>query len=144
MPETVNPETHHETSDVNVRALFMFVVIFVVFAVLTHISLWIMFKQFAKIARHSTTPALTEMARPANASIPQTPRLQPFPNEERKGEVMPPNTQTPEVDMVRMRAAENHALDNPGWIDQQHGVVRIPIELAKQLAVQRLSAGAHP
>ena len=143
MPEVVNPDTHHEESDVNVRALLWFIVIFIAFAALTHLSIWIMFKQFAKMARHTTTPPLTEMARPASASVPQAPRLQPFPTEE-GGKVGPPNTSTPVVDMQDMRAHENQMLNTAGWVDQQHGIARIPIETAKQLAVQRLNAGAHP
>jgi hypothetical protein len=39
--------------------------------------------------------------------------------------------------MEEMRAAENDALNNPGWVDKQKGIVRIPIERAKQLVVQR-------
>jgi len=144
MPEIVNPETHHEESDVNVRALLWFVVIFIAFAAVTHVSIWIMFKQFAKMARHTTTAPLTQMARPANASIPQEPRLQPFPTAEGKGNVQPPNNSTPVVDMQEMRAHENELLNTAGWVDQQHGIARIPIETAKQLAVQRLNGAVHP
>lgn len=146
MPDVINPETHHETSDVNVRGLLWFIVIFVAFSILTYICIWIVFKQFAKMARHSTTPALTQMARPANASVPDAPRLQPFPTREADGRVKPPNNTTPAVDMVEMRAHENQMLNSAGWVDQQHGIVRIPIETAKELAVQRLgaNAGVHP
>ena len=144
MPEIVNPETHHETSDVNVRGVLWFIVIFVVFAILTHISVWIMFKQFAKMARHTTATPLTEMSRPASMDVPQQPRLQPFPTREQNGVVKPPNNTTPIVDMVEMREHENQVLNSAGWVDQQKGIARIPIETAKQLAVQRLNAGAHP
>ena len=141
MPDVVNPETHHERSDVNVRALLWFAAIFVIFAALTHVTLWFMFKKFVNVARHTTTPPLTSVARPANASIPQTPRLQPFPNRDPHGTVMPPNVTTPAVDMEEMRATEDQILNNPGWVDKQKGIVRLPINLAKQLAVQRLNGG---
>jgi hypothetical protein len=32
--------------------------------------------------------------------------------------------------LAELRAAENTALNNPGWIDQQRGIVRLPIEQA--------------
>jgi len=146
MPENVNPETHHERSDVNVRALLWFAAIFIMFAVVTHLVLWVMFKQFASMARHTPSTPLTSIARPADASIPQTPRLQPFPTKgQRTGQTMPPNTSTPVVDMQEMRANEDQLLNNPGWVDKQKGIVRLPIEVAKQLAVQRLSQqGAKP
>ena len=146
MPEDVNPETQHERSDVNVRALLWFAAIFVVFAALTHGIVYVMFKQFAQKARRTTTAPLTEIARPADASVPQTPRLQPFPTKQRSGTMMPPNTTTPVVDMEEMRITEEQALNNPGWVDRQKGIVRLPINVAKQLAVQRINtpAGAHP
>ena len=146
MPESVNPETQHERSDVNVRALLLFVAIFIVFAVVTHLVLWVMFKQFASMARNVPSTPLTSIARPADASVPQTPRLQPFPMKgQRTGQPMPPNASTPVVDMVEMRANEDQMLNNPGWVDKQKGIVRLPIDVAKQLAVQRLNAtGAKP
>ena len=141
MPDTVNPETSHEKSDVNVRALLAFLAIFIVFAAVTHLVLWVMFRQFASMERHVTSTPLTKIARPADASVPQTPRLQPFPTKERTGVMMPPNTSTPVVDMEEMRATEEQQLNNPGWVDKQKGVVRLPINVAKQLAVQRLNSG---
>jgi hypothetical protein len=146
MPDIVNPETHHERSDVNVRALLWFAAIFIVFAVVTHLVLWVMFKQFASMARHATTTPLTAIARPADASVPQNPRLQPFPMKaQRTGQMMPPNTTTPVVDMEEMHATEDQLLNNPGWVDKQKGIVRLPIDVAKQLAVQRLNQqGAKP
>jgi len=140
MPDIVNPETHHERSDVNVRALLMFMVIFVVFAAISHFLLWGMFKYFAQMARNRTTAPLTDVLRPPDAAIPQEPRLQPFPNRDQSGAMMPPNSTTPAVDMQEMRATEEQALHTPGWVDKQKGIVRVPIDVAKQLAVQRLNA----
>jgi hypothetical protein len=140
MPEqrpVVNPETHHEKSDVNVRALLWFVVIFVAFAAVSHTLLWIMFKYFAQVARSTTSPSLTGVARPADMSIPRQPRLQPFPNRDPRGNTMPPNSSTPVTDMEEMRATEEEALHKPGWVDQKKGIVRVPIDVAKQLVVQR-------
>jgi len=140
MPDIVNPETHHERSDVNVRALLIFMVIFVVFAAISHFLLWGMFKYFAQMARNRTTAPLTDVLRPPDAAIPQEPRLQPFPNRDRRGDMMPPNSTTPVVDMEQMRVTEEQALHTPGWVDKQKGIVRVPIDVAKQLAVQRLNA----
>ena len=138
MPEVVNPETHHEKSDANVRALLWSMAVFIIFAAISHFVLWGMFKYFAELARNTTNPPLTEVARPPDMSIPQQPRLQPFPNRDQRGNMVPPNTTTPTVDMVQMRTTEEQALRNPGWVDKQKGIVRLPIDVAKQLAVQRL------
>jgi hypothetical protein len=133
----VNVETHHERSDVNVRALLWVVVILVVFAAVTHGLLWVMFKHFAQAVRRDVRPPMTAIARPAGAAIPQEPRLQPFPTTERPGQVMPPNRDTAETDMAEMRRSEEEQLHTVGWVDKQNGIVRLPIDVAKQLVVQR-------
>ena len=133
-----NPETHHEESDVNVRALLWFFVIFIVFAVVTHIFLWFLYKTFVKVEKGNAGDALTSMQRPADASVPKTePLLQPFPLKNGKGEPDAPYATTPPADLAHMRKAENDALTSYGWVDQKNGVVRIPIADAKRIVVQR-------
>jgi len=139
MPDIVNPETHHEKSDVNVRALLWSMAIFIVFAAVTHFMVWGMFKYFAEMARNRTNAPMTAVAIPPDAAIPQQPRLQPFPNRDQRGAMMPPIVTTPVVDMKEMQQSEDQALNNPGWVDRQKGIVRLPISVAKQLAVQRIN-----
>src|SRR6266568_4056942 len=126
----LNPETHHETSDVDVLAILWFVVIFIAFAVVTHVVLYLLFVHFKNSFRADIQPARTAIKMPAQ--LPPAPRLQPFRQKD-----MPPYASTPVIDMVEMHASEDEALKNPGWIDKQKGIVRIPIERAKQLVVQR-------
>jgi hypothetical protein len=136
-PDFVNVETHHERSDVNVRALLWAVVIFIIFGAVSHVLLWGLFKHFATAARRDVRPAMTAIARPAGADVPQEPRLQPFPTTQRPGQVMPPNRDTAETDMEDMRRSEEERLHSVGWVDRQKGIVRLPIDVAKQLVVQR-------
>src|SRR3954447_19039114 len=131
----LNPETHHETSDVDVRGILWFVVIFVAFAVVTHVLLYFLFRYFTHEFRGDIQPARTAIKAPA--AMPQTPRLQPFPQKDQRGSAIAPYASTPVVDMVEMHESEEQALKNPGWVDKQKGIVRIPIERAKQLVVQR-------
>jgi hypothetical protein len=140
--DIVNPETRHEDSDVNVRALLWAVVIFIVFAVVTHLVLYLQFHAYAKHFRRDESQPLTMMGRPSN--VPPTPRLQPFPNKLVNGQDLPPNTNTPLTDMADMRAAEDEALSKPAWVDKQKGIVRLPIETAKQIVVQRGLPVVHP
>src|SRR5262245_6168298 len=142
MPEIVNRETHHEKSDVNVRALLWFFVIFVIFAAVTHGLLYAQFQWMRHHFQKQQGAPLTSMARPA--SVPAEPRLQPLEAKNRAGQLNPPYASTPVTDMDEMRAAEERALHTPGWVDKEHGVVRLPIDVAKQLAVQRIGAGAKP
>ena len=130
--EIVNVETHHEESDVNVRALLWFVVIFIVFAAVTHGLLFVMFKFFVNLERGNANAPLTAMHRPENMDVPPLPRLQPFQTTTN----IPPYSSTPVVDMVEMRRNENQVLNNYGWVDKQKGIVHIPIEQAKKRALQ--------
>lgn len=135
----VNTDTQHEESDVNVRALMIFLIVFIVFAVFTHFLIYFMYKGFVHMERRSSAanPALTAMARPADASVPATPRLQPFPAKLRDGEVAPPYRNTPVIDMAEMRRTQDEHLASYGWVDAKKGTVRIPVEVARQIALQR-------
>jgi hypothetical protein len=135
-----NPETQHESSDVDVRALMWFVVIFVIFGFLTHIFLWLLFRFYVRLERRPSqnAPALTAMQRPGDV-MPTGPRLQPFPTKGQSGLIDPPNTLTPAADMEKMIADTDAVLNHYGWVDQQKGVVHIPIEEAKKKILGQLS-----
>ncbi|HYC93573.1 MAG TPA: hypothetical protein VEO54_30485 [Thermoanaerobaculia bacterium] len=128
-----NPETHHEHSDVPVRPLFWFIVIFIVFSIASHVALYLLYKGFVSAENKRMDPPQTQVARPKDADVPQNqPLLQPFP----RGKVAP-QRQTPVTDLMDMRRAEDDALRHYGWVDKQHGVVRIPIEEAKRAFAAR-------
>ena len=142
--DIINVETHHEKSDVNVKALLWATVIFIVFGAISHFVLWGMYKTFVRMERKPEEEVrMTQIQRPADADVPKNqPLLQPFPVEG-----TPPYRITPVVDMQQMRRTEEEALKTYGWVDQQKGIVRIPIEQAKQLALQRgfpVSEGQTP
>lgn len=138
--EIVNLETHHEKSDVNVRALLWFGVIFIVFSIVSAVLLYLQFKAMAQLMRGATNAPITAVAKPPGSDMPAAPRLQPFPARSgQSGAVAPPNTTTPVTDMEEMLGAQDRALNSVGWVDRQKGIVRIPIETAKQLTVERLA-----
>ena len=140
-----NPETAHEHSDVPVRPLFWAVVIFIILGFVTHFAIWFLYKAFTKSERARMDPPATAVVRPAGAGVPQNqPLLQPFPRTDTVGQVMAPNRNTPVTDLEDMRRAEDEVLHSYGWVDKQQGKVRIPIEKAKELAVQRLNAPVPP
>lgn len=45
--------------------------------------------------------------------------------------------QAPILDLREMREAEDKILNSYGWIDQQHGIVRVPIDQAIDLLARR-------
>jgi hypothetical protein len=114
-----NPEVHHETSDVNVRAIVWFGVIFVIFAILTHILLWGLFKYYAWNERRNQPRAAT-LVREEPRPVPE-PRLQ----------VNPP------AELDRFAAEEAARLAGYSWADREKGTVRIPIDRAIDIVAQR-------
>lgn len=142
-----NPETHHESSDVPTRPLFWAMIILVVFAVVTHLVLLFMYKAMIKGERGTGEPPRTALQRPATADVPQAqPLLQPFPKKDQEGRDVYPNRNTPVTDLEDMRRAEEQVLHSYGYVDRERGVVRIPIDRAKELVLTRLPAtpGAGP
>ncbi len=146
--ELFNPETHHESSDVPVKGLLWFIVIFVVFSVITWAVVLFMYKGLVNMERKRMDPPQSAVSRPASADVPQNqPLLQPFPRTDAKGKATLPYDDTPVVDLIRMREAEARVLSTYGWVDKQKGVVHIPIDDAKarfaaQAAVPAALVGA--
>lgn len=132
-----NVETRHEESDVNVRALIWFMVVFIIFAAVTHVGLYLLYRFYRNMERGAKANApISSVAMPQGADVPPTPHLQPFPTRMPNNETVPPTHNTPVTDMVDMRATEEQRLNSYGWVDKQHGVAHIPIEQAKKLALQ--------
>ena len=74
------------------------------------------------------------------AKLPPEPRLQLAPNsEEQIDKKEPPNlnTQHPLEEMKELRTIWDKQLNGYSWVDEQGGVVRIPIDEAKKLLLQR-------
>jgi hypothetical protein len=142
-----NPETHHEESDVPLKPLWWALILFVVFAAITHVVLYFMYQGMVKAETKRWEPPQTTVARPANADVPQNqPLLQPFPvvpATETTATVAVPYQNTPVTDLKAMRAAEDRVLRHYGWVDKGQGVVHIPIDQAKEMLVLR-SAGVSP
>lgn len=131
-------DVHHEEHDINVRAVLWFAVAFVVTGIVIHVALWFLYKGFAELERRRTDPPVTLVVR-TERELPPQPRLQPFPEEvpEWAGVQQRASFRTPVDDMVKLRALENRQLTSYGWVDPEQTRVRIPIERAMELTIQR-------
>jgi cytochrome c len=57
----------------------------------------------------------------------------------------PPSKPIESRELLEMRASEEAVLHNYGWVDRRSGIIRMPIDRAMELAVQRdLSARSAP
>lgn len=72
--------------------------------------------------------------------LPPEPRLQLAPSStEQLERKLPPNIKEdhPLQEMKRVRAEQDQRLNSYGWVDQKSGVVRIPIDQAKKLLLEK-------
>ena len=124
--EVQNPDVHHETTDANIRGVFVFAVGLIIAAAFIHFAVWILFRLLADQNAQRTVPEYP-LAATQEKRVPPEPRLQPS----------PPDWRTPREDLRDFRRQEDEILDTYGWADRNAGAVRIPISEAMKLTVQR-------
>jgi hypothetical protein len=107
----------HEKTDMDPRWVLYFAITLVIAAVLIHAGLWWMFHRFEEEqARREARPILVDVP-VANPG----PQLQ----------------INPQADLQDLRRQEDQILSTYGWIDRDKGLVRIPIDRAMQLFIER-------
>ena len=115
-----NPTVHHETSDADVNAVFAFGLGLMLAGIVILFLVWLLFGYFSARAARSATREFPLAAEQQNRLPPQ-PRLQ----------------TNPKQDLIDLRAGEDAILNTYGWVDKAGGVVRVPIDEAMKLTVQR-------
>jgi len=115
-----NSEVHHETSDVNIRAILVSGAGLIVIAVGIHFIVWLLFQYFASREAQRMPPEYP-LAVSQGERLPPEPRLQTAPRE----------------DLSELRASEDVLLSSYGWVDRNAGIVRIPINEAMRLTLER-------
>ena len=117
---TENPEVHHETTDVNFRAILAFGGGLIIVGVGISFLVWLLFGYFTSREAQRVPPEYP-LAVSQGERVPPEPRLQTAPRE----------------DLRDLRASEDVMLDSYGWVDKNAGIVRIPIDEAIRLTLQR-------
>jgi hypothetical protein len=113
-------ETHHEESDVNIRAIFAFAFGLMVVTAAVYVFIYGLFRYFD--AREGVKGVVEyPLAAGQEKRVPPEPRLQTDPRQ----------------DLSDLRAKEDEVLGSYGWVDKNAGVVRIPIDQAMKLTLER-------
>jgi len=119
-PAGMNPEVHHEESDVNIIAIFAFGAGLIVVAGIVSLLIFVLFR-FFDVREAARVPLAYPLAVSREGALPPEPRLQTNPRE----------------DLADLLAKEDALLTSYGWVDKNAGVVRIPIDEAMKLTLQR-------
>ncbi len=114
------PGIHHETSDADVNAVFVFGLGLTIAGAIIFFLVWLLFGHFVRREAGSGAREFPLAAEQQNR-LPPEPRLQ----------------TNPRQDLIDLRAGEDAVLNTYGWVDKADGVVRIPIGEAMRLTVER-------
>jgi len=114
LPDLTEPEHRHETTDVNAWAVGKFGIALALLCILAMGLLFGLFRYFQS-TMEGGEPRVTAI------KVPPAPTLE----------------TTPVQDLKAIRAAEEQLLTSYGWVDQEKGLVRIPIARAIDLLAQR-------
>jgi hypothetical protein len=125
-----NEDTTHERSDVNVGLLFKFIGALTVSVIVILFAMKYLSNAFERREESLEWPPASRVNPPGTQRLPPMPRLQGAPG----------NQELPLEEMQRYRREENAALTGYSWVDRGAGVVRIPIEEAKRMLVERGAA----
>ena len=121
MADRERPDVRHEEHDVNALAITKFGIGLTIVIIVSMFVLWGLLNFFKSRLTTEFTVSPETRVTPNVSKLPPAPRLQ----------------ANPRIDLRAIRAEEDKQLHSYGWVDQQHGVVRIPIERAMDILAQR-------
>lgn len=113
-------EVVHEESDVNVGAILRYGAGLVLIAAVVHLFLWWLLGVYAHQNERAQTQAYP-MASSQQDRLPPAPRFQ----------------QNPQQELQELRTKQKALLEGYSWANKEAGIVRIPIEDAMRLVVER-------
>jgi hypothetical protein len=116
--------TLHEPNTVNIPGVVKFLVWLSVAVMVVALLMWGLLHYFDK-RKAQEAPPPSPLA--PEVRVPPEPRLQGAPG----------SVSSPAEDIRRFREQQEQILNSYGWIDQQRGIIRIPIERAKKLIEQK-------
>jgi hypothetical protein len=148
-----NPDVAHEESDVAVRPLLWFVGGLTFFTIVVCLIVLLMFTYFLRREQSQELEA-SPLARQGEERLPPEPRLQLAPG----WNVTSDDGQKHELDYKAkrnyvpqpgseyqiVRGEWTRELDDYGWADQQAGTVRVPVDKAIDIYLQRQQAKQQP
>lgn len=134
-----NADVAHEESDVAVGPIAKFVVALFIFGVVICISMLLLFNFFERRARDNERRA-SPLARRGAETLPPEPRLQAapgfgvaMPNGERRDLQL----REPQSEYIVVRENWERELKSYGWADESAGTVRVPIDEAMRMYLER-------
>lgn len=127
-PERIkNPAVEYEDRDLSPRAVFIFLIALAITIIIAHLVIWSMFRTFGH-QNITPLPRSTAISTPAR-ELPGGDPVRAFP--------APQLQPDPVADLNKFRSREEQILHSYDFVDKDKVIVRIPIDRAMQLLLQR-------
>jgi hypothetical protein len=123
----VNSDVHHEEKDINPTPVYKFFIWLTVGTALTYVLAYYILKPAREYNAGVGGATVEHVQRPASDRLPPEPRLQ----------LAPGHAAHPLEEIRNYKDSLYQILHSYAYIDKKAGTVRIPIEVAKELVVQR-------
>ncbi len=136
-PTENKSQPKHETRDVSIRGVLMFCFSLAAAILVVTVVLWGLFHVFSRQAERRE-PEVSPVFRQGRArqDFP-APQLQPPPPVPGAADNRYRPFITDTVDLQTMQQRERYLLNSYGWVDQNAGIVHIPIEQAMDMLIQQ-------
>lgn len=121
MHETTPSGQGHETGDVSPRAIYRLTVLIILSAVIIHLGVWWVFRDLQDRQKYGM-PEANPLALENRGRLPPPPQLEGLQQMNRPFEEKPSPTLRP---------------DSYGWVDRKTEIVRVPVDRAMSLIVER-------
>lgn len=135
-----NPEENaavaHERGDIDIFAVGKFGIGLAFGTIVAFFAMWALFEFFVK-HNDQTLEHLPESVIQARKDlVPAEPRLQTMGNPA-AANIAAGDLRSPHVELEQWRESEKRQLDSYAWVDPNKSIVRIPVELAKDLVLKK-------
>jgi hypothetical protein len=131
-----NPAVSYERSDLDIFAVTKFGIGLAIGTIAAVFMMWGLFEWFQKSQTASLEDLPQSVIEARKGLVPPEPRLQsmgtPVNPVIEQGALRPPH-----VELASFREAEAMQLSTYAWVDPSKGVVKIPIELAKEMVLKK-------
>jgi hypothetical protein len=133
-------ESGHEEDVVKVGGIAGFIIVLTVAVIFIGWLIVAVLNSFEGRERQAEVESRPSPFAAERSKLPPEPRLQLAPNSEEQidnNEAPDLKTQHPLEEMKTLRRTWDSELNSYGWVDKQSGVVRIPIDQAKKMLLER-------
>jgi hypothetical protein len=131
-----NPAVSYERSDLDTFAVTKFGLGLAIGTVCAVFAMWGLFEYLLKHQNEALVELPPSVIEARKGLLPSAPRLQTM-GDPHDPVIARGDLRSPHVELQKLREDEAMQLQSYAWVDPNHGVVRIPVEVAKDLVLKK-------